>query len=82
MTARHPDSIAFPPQFLSVEAVDVSWRRKTFALALHMTCLGLFGVLVVWPVVSPIASGELAREFEPLLRAWASWSSKLLSLRP
>ena len=52
-------------------AVAARWPRKAMAIALHTTCLGLFGILVVWPVVSPIASGELAREFRPLLEALA-----------
>ena len=39
-----------------------------------MACLALFGLAVVWPVVSPVASGELAREFEPVLQALAAWS--------
>lgn len=49
------------------------WRRKAFAMALHMACLGLFGATVVWPVVSPVARGELAREFKPALEALAAW---------
>lgn len=49
------------------------WRRKTFAMTLHAGGLGLFGVTVVWPVLSPIARGELARDFAPLLAALAAW---------
>jgi hypothetical protein len=82
MTSRRPDPIAFHPQFLSIHAADVGWTRKTFALGMHLACLALFGVLVVWPVVEPIASGELAREFKPLLQAWAGWMARLQSLRP
>lgn len=68
-----------PEDFVSPRAVplalpSVSWTRKTFALTLHVGCLGLFGLLVVWPVASPLASGELAREFKPVLEALAAWS--------
>jgi hypothetical protein len=44
------------------------------ALAMHLTCLALFGLFVVWPVVAPIASGELAREFQPVLETLVAWS--------
>lgn len=44
------------------------------ALVMHATCLALFGLFVVWPVVAPIASGELAREFQPVLETLAAWS--------
>ena len=50
------------------------WTRKAFAIALHLSCLALFGLTVVWPVASPLASGELAREFKPVLEALANWS--------
>jgi hypothetical protein len=46
--------------------------RKTMALGMHLTCLGLFGLLVVWPVARPIATGELAREFKPMLQELAT----------
>ena len=75
------DTIAFQPQFLSANASSVGWTRKTLALSMHMTCLALFGALVVWPVVSPIASGELASEFKPWLQLWDGWTAKLASLR-
>lgn len=71
-----PDTVAFQPSFLSdtrARAGSVGWRRKTFALALHVACLALFGASVVWPVASPIARGELAREFKPVLEAWEGW---------
>jgi hypothetical protein len=53
------------------QATTVGWTRKTFAIAMHMSCLALFGLTVVWPVASPMASGELAREFAPVLQALA-----------
>ncbi len=52
---------------------QAGWTRKTFALALHASCLVLFWALVVSPVVTPILTGELQREFKPLLQAWAGW---------
>ena len=55
-------------------AAPAGWTRKVAALVLHLTCLALFGLFVVWPVVSPIASGELEREFKPVLEALAAWS--------
>jgi len=58
-----------------VELAPVGWTRKTLAVATHFTCLAFFGLLVVWPVASPIASGELAREFKPVLQALATWVS-------
>jgi hypothetical protein len=57
---------AFTPH---LQADSVGWARKTLAIAIHMTCLALFGLTVVWPVASPLASGELAREFAPVLQA-------------
>lgn len=61
------------PAAAPIQAAPAGWARKTFALALHMTCLGLFGLFVVWPVASPASSGELAREFKPVLQVLASW---------
>jgi hypothetical protein len=46
--------------------------RKGCAAAMHVTFLGLFWLVVVSPVVSPIRSGELAREFKPVLDALAA----------
>lgn len=69
-----PDTTASPcttPWRAPARATAASWPRKAVAVALHTTCLGLFGILVVWPVVSPLASGELAREFKPVLDALA-----------
>lgn len=62
------------PSDARAQAAPVGWTRKTFALAMHLTCLGLFGWMVVWPVASPIARGELAREFKPVLEALGSWA--------
>lgn len=62
-------------------AADAGWTRKTFALALHLACLALFWLTVVWPVVSPLGSGELAREFQPVREAGAAWIDWLLALR-
>jgi hypothetical protein len=45
------------------------WTRKTFALAMHMSCLALFWTLVVSPLLTPIRTGELQREFKPVLQA-------------
>jgi len=56
-------------KFEYAKPADVGLARKTFALVLHTTCLGLFGILVVWPLVSSITSGELVREFKPVLQA-------------
>lgn len=39
---------------------------------MHAACLVLFALVVVWPVASPIASGEVAREFQPVLQALAA----------
>ncbi len=60
---------------LAGETFCVGWTRKAFALALHMTCLGLFALVVVWPLVSSVSSGALAREFGPALDAWTCWTS-------
>lgn len=61
------------PAVARVPVARAGWTRKTFAMTMHITCLGLFGLTVVWPLASPIASGELAREFKPVLQALASW---------
>ena len=80
-----PDTIVLRP---SLDARNVApalpsagWTRKTFALTLHLAGLGLFGLTVVWPLVGPIASGEAAREFAPLLVAWDAWAADLLARR-
>ncbi|HEX2543393.1 MAG TPA: hypothetical protein VHL79_00850 [Ramlibacter sp.] len=60
-----------PPALLTPRpAAPVGFTRKTFALAMHFGCLGLFGLTVVWPVIGPIASGEVARDLQ-LLQAVA-----------
>lgn len=69
------------PHWVVRPARPAAWTRKTFALALHLACLGLFALTVVLPVVGPVASGELAREFQPLQAACAAWVDWLLSLR-
>jgi hypothetical protein len=72
-----PDTIAsqYPfPVPARLQAAPAGWTRKTLAIAMHITCLGLFGLTVVWPVASPIASGELAREFKPVLEVLAAWT--------
>lgn len=51
----------------------VGWLRKSFAVALHAVCLSLFGLLVVWPVVAPIA-GELPGSLRPVLASWSEWA--------
>lgn len=56
-----------------VQAAPVALSRKALAITMHVTGLALFGIVVVWPVVSPIASGELAQEFRPALQALAGW---------
>lgn len=67
----HPSEVVDPvsvsPWKAPVPAAAAGWRRKTLALALHVGCLGLFGFFVVWPVASPIARGQLAREFQPVI---------------
>lgn len=71
-----PDTSAshrLPPPAWRVQAADAGWGRKTLAVAMHFICLGLFGLIVVWPVASPLASGQLAREFKPELEALATW---------
>ena len=72
-----PDTVTFLrplPSDGPARVAPVGWTRKTFAIAVHMACLGLFGLIVVWPVASPIARGELAREFKPVLEALGSWT--------
>jgi len=46
--------------------------RKACAVAMHLLFLGLFWLLVVSPVVSSIAKGDLAREFKPVLDGLAA----------
>ena len=58
------------------QAAPAGWTRKMTALVMHLTCLALFGLFVVWPVVGPIASGELTREFQPVLATLAAWSPR------
>lgn len=71
----HPSEVV-DPQFVAPWKAPMpataGWRRKTFALALHVGCLGLFGFFVVWPVASPIARGQLAREFQPVVDVLAA----------
>jgi hypothetical protein len=50
-------------------ATPAGWTRKTFALSMHLACLGLFWLTVVSPVIDPVGRGELARELKPLLQA-------------
>lgn len=59
----------------------VGWTYKTFALAMHLACLGVFGLTVVVPVVGPVGSGELARDLHALQEACAAAADWLLSLR-
>jgi hypothetical protein len=75
--APRPDDLSHPPARSAAPACAVGWTRKTFALTMHAACLALFWLLVVRPVVTPIASGELQREFAPVLRAWTAWTSEL-----
>ncbi|HVE55155.1 MAG TPA: hypothetical protein VNB23_17375 [Ramlibacter sp.] len=55
------------------------WTRKTFALGLHAASLALFGLTVVWPVVGPLASGEMARDFGLLQSALEEWLKAAVS---
>jgi thiosulfate reductase cytochrome b subunit len=67
-----PHLVTVRPSLLSEFESDVAsagWLRKTWALALHLACLWLFAAVVVWPLVSSVSSGELAREFKPVLQA-------------
>jgi hypothetical protein len=52
--------------------LPVGRTRKGMAITLHMACLAVFGLTVVWPVASPLARDELAREFKPVLEALAA----------
>jgi hypothetical protein len=73
-----PDTIYFHQPLhptIAARMASVGWTRKLFALALHMACLALFGLFVVWPVAAPIARGELEREFRPVLQAWSAWTA-------
>jgi hypothetical protein len=78
-----PDTLRQRPQavLMARPAAPVGWTRKTFALAMHLACLALFWVTVVWPVASPVGSGELAREFQVVRETSAAWVDWLLSLR-
>lgn len=72
-----PPAETAAPLFVSpwkapVPPATAGWRRKAAAAVLHVTCLALFGFLVVWPVASPIARGELAREFRPVVDVLAA----------
>ena len=58
----------------------IGWARKTLAIAMHMACLALFGLTVVLPVASPIARGELAREFKPVLEALSAARQELVAI--
>jgi uncharacterized BrkB/YihY/UPF0761 family membrane protein len=73
-----PDALHLPPPAWIVRpAARPGWTRKTFALGLHLACLGVFGLTVVWPVVGPVASGELARELAMLQEAAQAWITAL-----
>jgi hypothetical protein len=61
-------------------AAPAGWTRKTFALSLHLACLGLFWLTVVWPVLGPVGRGELARELKPLQQACEAALGWLLRL--
>jgi hypothetical protein len=56
---------------------SVGFLRTLFALALHAGGLALFYTIVVMPVASPVATGELAREFKPLVDALIAWSAAI-----
>jgi hypothetical protein len=60
---------------LDVGHVDFLARLhlQVYGDARRGACLALFWLLVVWPVTGPIASGELVREFGPLVRVLAAW---------
>jgi hypothetical protein len=66
-----------PALLVARPAAAPGWTRKTLALAMHLACLALFWWTVVAPVASPIARGELAREFKPLREAWVAWVARL-----
>ena len=79
----HADSITFlrpRPDFTPAPVAGVGFVRKTLAIAMHMACLGLFGLTVVLPVASPIARGELEREFKPVLQALAVARQELVAI--
>ena len=67
-----PDTLSFAAALPPPAPAAVGWTRKAAAMAMHIACLALFGLIVVWPLASPIASGELAREFKPVLDALAA----------
>jgi len=67
-----PDTFSFDAALPPAPPAAVGWMRKAMAMAMHVACLALFGLMVVWPLASPIASGELAREFKPVLDALAA----------
>ena len=77
-----PHEIGLSSNVTPAAASSVGWTRKTLALAMHMSCLALFWSLVVSPVLTPILSGELQREFKPLLQAWAAWIAPAQAQRP
>lgn len=58
-------------------ATPPGWTRKTCAMVLHLACLGLFGLSVVWPVVGPLASGQVARDFALLHQAGTAWAKEV-----
>ena len=64
---QDPQTLPHRPQALVVArpAPPPGWTRKTCAMVLHLACLGLFGLSVVWPVVGPLASGQVARDHPP-----------------
>ena len=79
-----PRSLTLPPDVIASHRPLVAdararrsaagLRRKACAIALHAACFGLFGWTVVWPVLSPVVNGEITREFEPALKAWADFT--------
>lgn len=78
-----PETLRLRPEAVLVArpTASVGWTRKTFALAMHLVCLAVFWMTVVWPVVSPVGSGELAREFALVRETSAAWVDWFLSLR-
>lgn len=72
MTPR-PSSPAHPDDVFSI-----GWSRKAAALAMHLACMALFGATVVWPVVAPLAQGELGRD----VAAWTSGLANELLASP
>jgi hypothetical protein len=79
--ALDPNAIVPPALVNARPRAAAGLRRKALALAMHMACLGLFVASVVWPVVGPAASGELAREFGPLQEAFAAFIAQLWPAR-